>query len=68
MKCGSVVTNARIFTTYTPFRTATIPMKLLAKLDTIRKLQIFEIGDRENETVEELLCNIVTTDSVVATY
>jgi hypothetical protein len=40
-------------------------MQLLAKLDTIGKLRIFEIVDREIEAGGELLCNIFTTDSVV---
>lgn len=43
-------------------------MQLLTKLDTIIKLRIFEIGDREIAADGELLYNIFKTDSVVAAY
>lgn len=67
-KCGSVVRNARIFTMCTPFRAASIQTQLLTTLDTIIKLRVFEIGDREIAAGGELVCNIFTTDSVVAAY
>jgi hypothetical protein len=39
---------------------------MLVKLDTIVKLRIFEIGDRQIAAGEELLYNIITADSVMA--